>query len=102
MHKISKTTKNVIEKLFPEVNQETVCNILIEECTEKLPLARSEGYERIHLAILKISSGDIGKFLEAAELTRRDWRDVLMWAEFGDDLEAHLKWAAKLCSFCEG
>jgi hypothetical protein len=41
----------------------------------------------------------VDKFLEAAQLARRD---VLLWAEFGNDLEAHLKWAAKLCSYCEG
>ena len=102
MDGLSATTEAVIEKLFQPADQETVRSILIDECTDKVPLGRPEGYDRIHLAILKISAGDVGKFLEAAELSRRDWRDVLMWAGFGSDLEAHLKWAAKLRSFCEG
>jgi hypothetical protein len=98
MSELSERTEAVIEKLFSIAERETVSKILIEECTGKLPLVRPEGYERIHLAILKISAGEVGKFLEAAGLARRDWRDVLMWAEFGNDLDAHLKWAEKLCS----
>jgi hypothetical protein len=53
------------------------------------------------LASLKISAGDVNKFMEAAGLARRNWRDMLMWAEFGNDLEAHLTWVPKPCSHCE-
>jgi len=106
MDKLSKLTETVLEKMFPNAEQEAVRSLLLEECTGELPLVKPEsypqGFERIHLAILKISAGDVNKLTEAVALARRDWRDVLMWAEFANDLDAHRKWARKLCSFCEG
>lgn len=102
MNKLSKLTETVLERMFPNAEQDAVRSLLFEECTGKLPSVEPNGYERIHLAILKISNGDVKKFIEAAELARRDWRDVLMWAEFANDSDAHRKWARKLCSFCEG
>ena len=65
MNQLNEKTEAVIENLFPGAGRETVRGILIEECTSKLPLARPDGYERIHLAVLKISAGDVNKFLEA-------------------------------------
>lgn len=102
MLELSKLTEIVLERLFPGAEQEAVRSLLLEECTGKLPAVESDGYERIHLAILKVSAGDTKKFADAVELARIDWRDVLMWAEFANDLDAHRKWARKLCSFCEG
>lgn len=92
----------VLERMFPSPEQKAVRSLLLEECTGKLPSVEPDAYERIHLAILKISNGDSRKFTDAVELARIDWRDVLMWAEFANDLDAHKKWARKLCSFCEG
>jgi hypothetical protein len=60
---------------------------------ESLPLVRDPNeIERIQLAALKVSEGDAGKFLEAAALARMDWRDLLMAAGFGYDVEEHLRW----------
>jgi hypothetical protein len=37
--------------------------------------------ERLQVAILSLSDGDIDKFRYLCECARRDYRDVLMWAE---------------------
>ena len=92
------TVTAVITALFDPNERETIANVLIEECNaERLHSSSAEGLERIHLAILKLSNGEVDKFLAAAELAQLDWRDVLMAAEFGNDLKAHLSWAEEIC-----
>jgi hypothetical protein len=45
--------------------------------------------------VLKLSKGEVDKFLAAAELAQLDWRDVLVASGFGSDVKAHRKWADK-------
>jgi hypothetical protein len=98
MTPLTPLVNKTIEKLFPKADdRETVGNILLEECSDTLPLAENpKEIERIQLAVLKLSEGEAGKFLEAASLARLDWRDVLVAAGFGEDVEAHLKWAEEM------
>ena len=68
-------------------------------CGDNLPLyepSTPQGLERIRFAVLKISHGDQDKLLEAILLAKRDWRDVLVWADFANDLDAHHKWVKDL------
>ena len=88
---------NAITTLFAPDDRETVTEMIIEECTtERLHLSSEDGLERIQLAVLKISNGEVDKFLAAIELAQLDWRDALMAAGFGHDTQAHLKWAETL------
>lgn len=87
----------IIANLFTPDERETITTLLIEECTaEKLYSSSAEGVERIQLAVLKLSYGDTDKFLAAIKLAHLDWRDVLVAAGFGNDLQAHLKWAEEI------
>ena len=80
--------------MFTPEERETVTEILMEECNARRLYTTSEdAVERIQLAVLKLSHGDTEKFLAAAELAQLDWRDALMAAGFGNDVEAHLNWA---------
>ena len=98
MYQITSRVDAVIRKLFAAEDQGTVYQILLEECGDKLPLVKNlNEIERIQLGILRMSMGDVTKFLEAAYTARRDWRDVLVAAGFGNDLEAHSNWAAQVC-----
>lgn len=84
---------SVITTLFATDECETITEMIIEECNaERLHSSSADGLERIQLAVLKISNGEVDKFLAAAELAQLDWRDVLMAAGFGEDIEAHKKW----------
>lgn len=88
------TVTAAIEALFAPDKRETVIEMLTEECNAEKPHTTSPDLvERAQLAVLKISEGEVDKFLAAAELTQIDWRDALMAAGFGEDVEAHLKWA---------
>ena len=53
-------------------------------------------YANKQLAVLKLSNGELDKFLAAAELAQLDWRVVLVAARFENDLEAHLKWEEEI------
>lgn len=48
--------------------------------------------ERVCAAALKTSGGSLGRLEDMLELARKDWRDLLMAAGFGDDLAAHEVW----------
>src|SRR5215510_3878122 len=92
-------TTEVISHLFNSTTAPFVAQLLVDECGDNLPLykpATPEGLERVRFAVLKISNGDQDKLLEAVLLAKRDWRDVLVWAGFGNDLEAHNQWAKDL------
>lgn len=91
-----------ITALFAPEEQETVATMLIEECNAvQLHSSSADGLERIQLAVLKLSNGEVDTFLAAAELAQLDWRDALMAAGFGEDLEAHLKWVQTIKSKTE-
>ena len=88
------TVSSVIAALFSPDERTTIAEIIVEECNaERLHSSSPERLERIQLAILKLSNGEVDRFLAAAELARLDWRDVLVAAGFGNDLNAHLEWA---------
>jgi hypothetical protein len=53
------------------------------------------GLDRILLAILRVSGGDPARLESAIELAKRDWRDILVAAEFADDLLAHQRWVPR-------
>jgi hypothetical protein len=62
---------------FPGVESAVVLSILDEYGKE----AHEEERERVHLAILKLSSGDEGKLLHHVVAAKQDYRDILMWSE---------------------
>jgi hypothetical protein len=92
-------TREVVAHLFDAEAAPFVEQLLVDECGGNLPLYRPatpEGLERVRFAVLKISNGDQDKLLEAVLLAKRDWRDVLVWAGFANDLDAHTQWAKDL------
>lgn len=40
------------------------------------------GRERVQVAILKVSVGDVNRLMTAVAAAKRDYRDVLWWAEY--------------------
>ena len=59
-----------------------------------------ESYEReadrVRLAILKISDGDVESVLTNVTTAKRDFRDVLLWAEYPGEARATWSWRADL------
>ena len=96
MDDFSPETSNVVERLFPREHRE-VCDLLARECGDNLPLtgppSSTRTHDRIRFAVLKLSEGDPTKLRDLVRHANRDWRDVLVWAGFGDSLTAHEEWA---------
>ena|SRR5258708_32335161 len=71
-----------VAKCFPSVNTEEVLNILDRYGTEVYERER----ERVQIAILKLSEGDRDKLLVNVEIAKRDYRDVLAYAEYPEEM----------------
>lgn len=95
------TTKKMIEKLFPAAERDAASSIIAAECGTNLPLMgegarRDELLRRIRTAALKISNGKLDALQKAVQLAKLDWRDLLMEAGFGGDIDAHKYWATQM------
>jgi hypothetical protein len=100
MNDISLETVNLIERLFPPEQRAEVCDLLVRECGDNLPLtgppASGRTHDRIRFAVLKLSEGNIAKLRDVVDHAKIDWRDVLVWAGFENSLTAHKDWARDL------
>ncbi len=85
--------------LFAPGDRETVRRRLREECGSALPgLSEldAERLDRFRFAVLKLSEGSLEKLDRAIALAQADWRDLLMAAGFGEDVEAHRAWDPRM------
>jgi hypothetical protein len=44
---------------------------------------RARERDRVHLAIIKLSGGDVGRLPHILERAAIDWRDILVWSGLG-------------------
>jgi hypothetical protein len=100
MKGLSLRTWRLVQALFPgEAAQ--AAQLLVERCGQNLPFMQDRDehqLERIRFAALKISGGSLQKLDEAIGIAQRDWRDVLVWAGFGNSLTEHERWAEQVLS----
>ena len=95
MIELSEKTADRINSLFSEKQRGEVEKLLKFECGDNIPYCENNDkykMERIRFAVLKLSEGNLEKLIQAIELAKTDWRDLLMAAGFGEDVEAHLSW----------
>ena len=92
---LSPRTKQLVELFFTPKDSSEASQWLEEECGNNLPSCGEQdeyGMERIRFAAIKLSKGNVLKLLRAIDEARMDWRDLLMAADFGFDLNAHENW----------
>jgi len=95
MSALSTATREVIQRLFSANAHAHVAAALINECGNNLPMLENEdeiGLERVRLAVLKLSGGDIDALQRWIDQTKVDWRDTLMAAGFANSVRAHKDW----------
>jgi hypothetical protein len=71
-------------QLFSEEEQPETILLLEKQCGRGLPFYESAGprdLERVRLAVLKLSDGNLSELRKQVDLAKRDWRDVLVFAE---------------------
>jgi hypothetical protein len=96
--RLSAETLRRIDALFEQAQRDAVTRLLQDECGNNLPLLEhfDEGQlERVRFAALKLSDGNLEKLHDAVRLAKEDWRDLLVSAEFADDINAHRQWFPK-------
>ena len=71
----------VVQQTFPEGAHTRVLELLDGYGIESYERER----ERVQLAILKLSEGNEGKLGEFVAVAKRDYRDVLFWAEYPEE-----------------
>ena len=96
---LSQRTKELIAILFSPQDVAEASQWLEDECGNNLPLCDKldeYGMERVRFAALRLSQGNLHRLLRAIDEARIDWRDLLVAAEFGYDIQAHETWAKDL------
>ncbi|HZN02038.1 MAG TPA: hypothetical protein VFD06_00475 [Candidatus Polarisedimenticolia bacterium] len=92
---LSAATRERLERLFHGEDARVAAELLVNECGGNLPFAANVdpvGCERTRFAALKLSKGRLDLLRQAIELAKVDWRDLLMAAGFGHDVNAHKGW----------
>lgn len=87
---LSPRTQHALTALFGPDERADVKDLLIGEVPP--PGSTPAGLERVRLAVLKVSGGNLDHLLYAIDLAQTDWRDLLMAAGFGADPNAHKHW----------
>ena len=95
MSPLHEDTLKRIEILFPKNLQPQITDALLNDCAKGILPSTLEELERIRIAVLKLSGGNLKDFQSAISLSQIDWRDVLLSAGFGSDVNAHKHWHPK-------
>ncbi len=93
---LSNRTEMLVHSLFAdEATRNAVRAKLVNECGNGVPFCEKSGPEdmdRIRFSVIKLSEGDMNKLDAAIKLANVDWRDLLVSAGFGHDVDAHNEW----------
>ena len=96
MELITSRVKKIVKKYHPSESQwfidelQEYCEYLAKFSDDE---RKAESFERICFAILKLGKTSKEKFIQALELGKIDFRDVLVNAGFGNSLTVHNDWA---------
>ena len=91
MNRLTPAIEKKINAMFPD-NSNEVKETLINLCDDIICSEPGVLSERICAAILKSSQGNMDLLYESIESANIDWRDILVGAGFGDDINAHKEW----------
>jgi hypothetical protein len=92
---LSPATLARLGAVFDPSHREAARSLLERHCADNLPSCSKCGpveLERIRFAVLKLSRGDLKRLDREIREAQKDWRDTLMAADFGLDVNAHLNW----------
>jgi hypothetical protein len=90
-----------VRQLFSDEDQSEAIFLLEKQCGRGLPFherAVPQDLERVRLAVLKLSDGNLSELRKQIDVARTDWRDVLCVAEQPEAFKMSLVDYAKLVS----
>ncbi|MEM7724117.1 MAG: hypothetical protein AAF376_17350 [Pseudomonadota bacterium] len=86
---LSRRVQHLIDRLFPDAERGDAAILL---SSIGFPADGDRPSDRFQIAALKLSAGSLSELRRAVDLFHTDYRDLLMGAGFGHDVEAHLTW----------
>jgi hypothetical protein len=92
---LSSQSRQRLERVFPPATRTEAERLLVDECGLNLPGAQkwnSVEVDRIRFAAMKTSGGTLEGLKEAIGLAKRDYRDLLVSADFGYTVSSYLQW----------
>lgn len=93
---VTSKTIELINNIFPIDDREIVVSFLNSECGINLPgcdMYSPEQLERICFAVIKFADGSTEQLKSAINIAKTDWRDLLMYVGFAENVNAHNIWA---------
>ncbi len=75
---LTERVREVVRQQFREDERNEVEALLATYGAE----GHEQEAERVHLCVLKLAEGDVGKVRELVADAKRDYRDVILWAEY--------------------
>lgn len=99
MNLITSRVKEIVKRYHPSESEWFIAQ-LQEYCEYLAKFSdderKAESFERICFAILKLGKTSKDKFIQAIELGKNDFRDVLVKAGFGNSVTVHNDWADRV------
>lgn len=97
---VTPLTIEIVKRYFPsEAIREEVITLLQRECSDTVwERTTPVEMERLWFAVLKLSNGNMIRLKREVREAQIDYRDVLMAADFGGDVNEHKRWAASFLS----
>jgi hypothetical protein len=96
---LTEAVSGKVRLMFPSEQQPEAVRLLEKECGRNLPFYEDAGpqkLERVRLAVLKLSRGNLDELRNQLDVARVDWRDVLLLAETPEAVEFGLLNVGKL------
>ena len=96
---LTETVSRKVRSLFPAELHADAIYLLEKECGRNLPFhedADPQKLERVRLAVVKLSGGNLAELRKQVDVAKRDWRDVLAIAEEPEAFEIGLVALSKL------
>jgi hypothetical protein len=89
---LSPRTRELVARWFRPEDREAAEGLLLS--LPAFPVPAEYQNERLCFAAIKLGDGSLETLRQAVELGRTDYRDLLMAADFGHDIQAHETWSA--------
>jgi hypothetical protein len=96
---LSHRTAALVTALFGPEERERAMAVIETQCGAHrlgLPGLGPVPLERYRFAALRASGGRLDGLERAVALAKTDWRDLLMEADFGHDVQAHERWCEEI------
>jgi hypothetical protein len=93
--RLSAPVRRRLNLVFAPAERQAAAALLAARCGENLGVPCGSPAERIQCAALRASGGTLEGLERAVRLGEIDWRDLLVEADFANDIHAHDRWLAE-------